>query len=306
MTFPGEAPVSYPAPAKLNLFLHVVGRRPDGYHLLQSVFRFLDYGDSLSFRVREDGEVHRVNALAGVEPERDLCVRAARLLQEATGCRLGVDIMLEKRLPMGGGLGGGSSDAATVLLALNRLWALGLSRAALQDLGIRLGADVPVFVFGQSAFAEGVGERLQPVALPPAWYVVLVPPVSVPTAEIFTCPELTRDTDPIKIADFSAGCGHNDLEPIVCSRYPQVAESLAWLKAYGDARMSGSGACVFAGFSSEDEARRVYAQRPPGMSGFVAKGLDRHPLYELAEETVAGRGSGPEVIPEGLPAGRSG
>lgn len=276
--------LSYPAPAKLNLFLHVVGRRSDGYHLLQSVFRFLDYGDSLRFAVRDDGEVRRVNALAGVEPERDLCVRAARLLQQASGCRLGVDIALDKRLPMGGGLGGGSSDAATTLLALNRLWGLGLGRQALQDLGLRLGADVPVFVFGQSAFAEGVGEKLQPVALPPAWYVVLVPPVSVPTAEIFAHPELTRDTDPIKIADFSAGSGYNDLEPVVCKLYPQVAECLAWLRAYGDARMSGSGACVFAGFSSEAEARRVFDQRPPSMAGFVAQGLDRHPLHELAED----------------------
>jgi len=273
---------SYPAPAKLNLFLHVVGRRSDGYHLLQTLFRFLDYGDTLSFRIRDDGVVQRLNNLAGVEPERDLCVRAARLLQQATGCRLGVDISLEKRLPMGGGLGGGSSDAATTLLALNRLWKLGLDRAALQELGLRLGADVPVFVFGESAFAEGVGERLQPVSLPPAWYVVLVPPVAVPTAGIFASPELTRDTIPIKMSAFSADRGHNDLEPVVCRSYPEVAEHLAWLKAFGDARMSGSGACVFAGFATEDEARRVFASRPQSMKGFVAKGLDRHPLHGFA------------------------
>lgn len=270
----------YSAPAKLNLFLHVVGRRPDGYHLLQTVFRFVDFGDSLSFAVRDDGVIRRVNPLPGLDPEQDLCVRAARLLQQETGCRQGVDITLEKRLPMGGGLGGGSSDAATTLLALNRLWNLNLGRQALQEMGLRLGADVPVFVFGQSAFAEGVGEELQPVALPPAWYVVLVPPVSVPTAEIFASRELTRDTKPIKMLDFSTGCGHNDLEPVVCGKYPQVAECLAWLKAFGDARMTGSGACVFAGFSNEEEAHRVFSQKPAQFSGFVAKGLDRHPLHD--------------------------
>jgi len=193
---------TFPAPAKLNLFLHVVGRRPDGYHLLQTVFRFVDYGDSLSFNIRDDGVIRRVNPLPGLDLEQDLTVRAARLLQQETGCRLGADIVLEKRLPMGGGLGGGSSDAATVLLALNRLWNLNLGRQMLQDLGLRLGADVPVFVFGESAFAEGVGEKLQSVVLPPAWYVVLVPSVAVSTAEIFTSRELTRDTKPIKMSDF--------------------------------------------------------------------------------------------------------
>jgi 4-diphosphocytidyl-2-C-methyl-D-erythritol kinase len=272
-----------PAPAKLNLFLHVVGRRPDGYHLLQSVFRFVDYGDELRFAVRDDGAIRRTNVLPGLDPERDLCVRAARLLQEASGCRLGVDITLEKRLPMGGGLGGGSSDAATTLLALNRLWHLNLNRAALQQLGLKLGADVPVFVFGQSAFAEGVGEILQPVALPTAWYVVLTPPVEVPTAEIFASEELTRDTIPIKMAAFSTGYGHNDLEPVVCRKYPQVAETLAWLKAFGDARMTGSGACVFAGFATEREAREAFAQRPENVEGFVARGLDQHPLRDFAD-----------------------
>ncbi|MDD5240317.1 MAG: 4-(cytidine 5'-diphospho)-2-C-methyl-D-erythritol kinase [Sulfuricella sp.] len=274
-----------PAPAKLNLFLHVVGQRPDGYHLLQTVFRFVDYGDSLSFSVRDDGEVRRVNSLPGVDPERDLTMRAARLLQQETGCRLGVAIALEKRLPMGGGLGGGSSDAATVLLALNRLWNLNLGRAELQELGLRLGADVPVFIFGESAFAEGIGEKLQPVALSAAWYVVLVPPVAVSTPEIFASKELTRATKPIKMPDFSTGCGHNDLEPVVCRMYPQVAECLAWLRGFGDARMTGSGACVFAGFpgeEGEEEARRVFSLKPAKMAGFVARGLDRHPLYDFA------------------------
>lgn len=273
---------AYPAPAKLNLFLHVVGRRADGYHLLQSVFRFVDFGDTLHFAVRDDGVVRRANALPGVTPEQDLCVRAARLLQEATGCPMGIDITLEKRLPMGGGLGGGSSDAATTLLALNRLWDLNLDRPALQALGLKLGADVPVFVFGQSAFAEGVGEILHPVALPPAWYVVLQPPVAVSTIEIFRDKELTRDTIPIKMAAFSTGYGHNDLQPVVCRKYPEVAASLAWLKQHGDARMTGSGACVFAGFNMEQEARAVFARRPQGIDGFVAKGLDEHPLRNFA------------------------
>ncbi len=275
-------PAVFPAPAKLNLFLHVVGRRPDGYHLLQTVFRFVDYGDSLAFAVRDDGVIRRLNPLAGLDPEQDLCVRAARLLQRETGCSRGVDITLEKRLPMGGGLGGGSSDAATTLLALNRLWNLDLGRSALQEMGLRLGADVPVFVFGESAFAEGVGEELRPVKLPDAWYVVLVPPVAVPTAEIFAAGELTRDTKPIKILHFSTGCGRNDLEPVVCRKYPQVAECLAWLKQFGDARMSGSGACVFAGFASEDEARGVFSRTPAELAGFVAKGLHRHPLHDFA------------------------
>jgi len=273
---------TYPAPAKLNLFLHVIGRRQDGYHLLQSVFRFVDYGDSLRFAVRSDGVICRVNALPDLDPKRDLCVRAAQLLQQTCNCRLGVDITLEKRLPMGGGLGGGSSDAATTLLALNRLWDLNLSRAELQALGLKLGADVPVFVFGQSAFAEGVGEILRPLALPPAWYVVLAPPVSVPTAEVFSAEELTRNTFPIKMAAFSTGQGRNDLEPVVCRKYPQVAEYLAWLGQFSDARMTGSGACVFAAFATEQEARAVFARRPGGMEGFVARGLDEHPLRDFA------------------------
>ncbi len=272
-----------PAPAKLNLFLHVVGRRPDGYHLLQSVFRFLDYGDELHFSLRADGAVARANPLPGVDPEQDLTVRAARLLQRETGCTLGVDIHLEKRLPMGGGLGGGSSDAATVLLALNRLWELKLPRRELERLGLQLGADVPVFVYGRSAFAEGVGEVLQPVALPPAWYVVLVPPVHVPTPEVFGDRELTRNTIPITIAAFLTGMGRNDLEPVVCRRYPQVAEYLEWLKGFGDARMTGSGACVFAGFSTRSEAAAVMAAKPDSMEGFMAKGMDRHPLYDFAD-----------------------
>jgi 4-diphosphocytidyl-2-C-methyl-D-erythritol kinase len=272
----------FPAPAKLNLFLHVVGRRPDGYHLLQTLFRFLDYGDTLRILPRGGATIRLLNPLPGVAAEQDLCFRAARLLQLRTGCRLGADIWLEKRLPMGGGLGGGSSDAATVLLALNRLWGLHLPRADLQVLALELGADVPVFVFGRSAFAEGVGERLQPVDLPAASYVVLIPPVHASTQEIFSHPGLTRDTPEMTIAALSEGCGHNDLQSVVVSLYPVVGEYLAWLGQFGDARMTGSGACVFAAFPERGAAERVFKQRRGEMKGFVADGLDRHPLWEAA------------------------
>jgi 4-diphosphocytidyl-2-C-methyl-D-erythritol kinase len=269
----------FPAPAKLNLFLHVIGRRPDGYHLLQTAFRFIDYGDELSFVVRADGAIRRVTPLEGVPAEQDLTVRAARALQQEAGCREGVDIGIVKRLPMGGGLGGGSSDAATTLIALNRLWRIGLPRDHLQQVALKLGADVPVFVFGENAFAEGIGERLHPLRLPPAWYLVLVPELAVSTAEIFAAVELTRNTNAITIAAFSVGQGHNDLEPVVSRRYPQVARHLEWLHRYGDARMTGSGACVFCAFDSEEQARRVLGELPADMRGFVARGLDRHPLW---------------------------
>ncbi|HQR60459.1 MAG TPA: 4-(cytidine 5'-diphospho)-2-C-methyl-D-erythritol kinase [Methylophilaceae bacterium] len=274
---------AYPAPAKVNLFLHVTGRRADGYHLLQTVFRLLDYGDSVKLSSRSDGEICRIGELPGVEPEQDLCVRAARLLQRHTGCRLGADILLEKRIPMGGGLGGGSSDAATVLLALNRLWQLHLPRVALLKLSLCLGADVPVFVFGRNAWAEGVGEELQPIDLPPAWYVVLTPVVQVATAQVFASQELTRDTIPAKMAAFFKGFGHNDLEPVVCRQYPAVASALEWLRQFGDARMSCSGASVFLEVESEAEAKRVFALKPEMLTGFVARGLDQHPLHDLAE-----------------------
>jgi len=277
----------YPAPAKLNLFLHVIGRRQDGYHLLQSLFRLIDRGDTLRFTPRDDGCIVRSAPLEGVQEGQDLCIRAARLLQEAAGCSHGVEIELVKRLPMGGGLGGGSSDAATVLLALNRLWEVNWPRERLQALGLKLGADVPFFIFGQNAFVEGVGERMQAVALPAAWYLVLEPRARVPTAEIFTSPNLTRDTKPIKMADFSAGWGslfgRNDLEPVVCERYPEVARALAWLRQHAEARMTGSGACVFAPFALEQDARNVLAKVPEGMTGWVARSLEEHPLRELAE-----------------------
>ena len=269
----------FPAPAKLNLFLHVVGRRQDGYHLLQTAFRFIDYGDELSFSVRSDGAIRRTTALEGVPAEQDLSVRAAQALQREAKCREGADIAIVKRLPMGGGLGGGSSDAATTLIALNRLWRTGLTRDRLQQLALTLGADVPVFVFGKNAFAEGIGERLQALQLPPAWYLILVSELAVSTAEIFSSAELTRNTNAITIAAFSVGQGHNDLEPVVCRRYPQVARHLKWLRQYGDARMTGSGACVFCAFDREERARRVLSELPADMRGFVARGLDRHPLW---------------------------
>ena len=282
--------VPLPAPAKINLFLHVVGRRPDGYHLLQTAFRMLARWDSLAFSPRQDGEIRLARPLPGVPEETNLCIRAARLLQAESGIRQGATISLEKRLPMGGGLGGGSSDAATVLLALNHLWETGLPRRRLMELGLSLGADVPFFIFGKSAFAEGVGEELQPLSLPEAWYLVLEPPVSVPTAEIFSAPDLTRDTDLIKIADFPAGAGasfgpnygRNDLEPVACRRYPEVAEALGWLRQFGAARMTGSGACVFAEYASEAEARSVMPHLPKDWKAWVARSLDEHPLIGCA------------------------
>jgi 4-diphosphocytidyl-2-C-methyl-D-erythritol kinase len=286
--------LSCPAPAKLNLFLHVTGRRADGYHLLQTLFRFIDLNDTLYFTLRADGEVRRVNALEGVPPEQDLCVRAARLLQQETGCKQGVDIELEKRIPMGGGLGGGSSDAATTLLALNRLWELDLSRERLMQLGLSLGADVPVFVFGENAFAEGVGEQLQAYPLPDAWYVVLCPPVHVPTAQIFTHPELTRNTISMTMRALPKGQAFrvgrnegglqlkNDLQAVACSLYPAVKTHLEWLTQFAPALMTGSGACVFAEFATEAEAQAVLQQLPDAMRGFIAKGLQQHPLRSFA------------------------
>ncbi|MEW6562827.1 MAG: 4-(cytidine 5'-diphospho)-2-C-methyl-D-erythritol kinase [Pseudomonadota bacterium] len=271
---------SCPAPAKLNLFLHVVGRRPDGYHLLQTQFCFIGLADTLHFKLRQDGVVRRVTEVSGVPEEQDLCVRAARLLQEETGTPLGVEIGVEKQIPMGGGLGGGSSDAATVLIALNRLWGLNLSRKRLMELGLRLGADVPVFVFGENAFAEGVGEALQAYPAPDVWYVVLTPPVHVPTAQIFSHPQLTRNTNSITIRGLSEAQVKNDLQPVVCELYPQVAQYLAWLEQFAPARMTGSGACVFAAFGTEQEAKDVIAKLPQNMRGVVAQGLKQHPLHD--------------------------
>jgi 4-diphosphocytidyl-2-C-methyl-D-erythritol kinase len=273
---------SFPAPAKLNLMLRVLGRRADGYHLLQTVIRFIDYGDTLGFRIREDGVIARANVVEGVDTATDLAVRAAQLLRQATDSPLGAEIRLDKRLPTGGGLGGGSSDAATTLLALNKLWRLDLPRARLLDLALQLGADVPVFVFGDNALAGGIGEQLEVLALPPAWYVVLAPPVAVSTAGVFAARELKRDSKKIRIQSFSADLAGNDLEPFVCREYPEVAQHLKWLRQFGQAAMTGSGACVFAPFDTEKAARAVLARLPGSMRGFVARGLERHPLRDLA------------------------
>lgn len=278
--------LTFPAPAKLNLFLHVVGRRKDGYHLLQTLFRFIDFSDMLHFSLRMDGEVRRISALDGVPQEQDLCVRAARLLQKECGCRLGVDITLEKRIPMGGGLGGGSSDAATTLIALNKLWNLGLSRERLMEIGLSLGADVPVFVFGENAYAEGIGEQLQACEVPDAWYVVLFPPVQVATAKVFALLdianlELTQEAISLRIRGLPLRLPHNDLQSVVCGLYPEVARHLAWLEQFVQARMSGSGACVFAEFVTEAEAQAVMEQLPSDMRGVVARGLPQHPLRDF-------------------------
>jgi 4-diphosphocytidyl-2-C-methyl-D-erythritol kinase len=266
----------YPAPGKLNLFLHVLGRRADGYHELQTVFRLIDRADRVGIAPREDGDIR----FSGVFGADNLCVRAARLLQSQTGCRRGADLALQKVLPVGGGLGGGSSDAATVLLVLNTLWDLRLERDALISVAVKLGADVPVFVYGRNAVGEGIGERLRALDLPPAWYLVLEPQVSVSTKEIFAF-ALTENTKALKIPPFFSGQGRNDLQAAVVAKYPEIAAHLEWLTRYRpQARMTGSGACVFAELETEAEARALHAQLPGGMRGFVARGLDRHPLRE--------------------------
>jgi 4-diphosphocytidyl-2-C-methyl-D-erythritol kinase len=286
-----------PAPAKLNLFLHVTGRRPDGYHLLQSVFQLIDHGDTLHFDLRDDERIVRTTELPGVPETQDLTVRALRALQAAFLQRHGrlppgIDVAIDKRLPMGGGLGGGSSDAATALMAANYLWQAGFSTEELIALGLPLGADIPFFLFGETAFAEGVGEALQAVAGPDCWYVVVEPGVSVPTAAIFTATDLTRNTKPIIISDFSRrhddlddqiGFGKNDLQEVAAKLFPPVAEAIEWLSSYGAARMTGSGACVFSAFSSEQEAEAVLKQVPAKWKAWKAKSLTKHPIKLLLQ-----------------------
>ncbi len=271
--------ITLPAPAKLNLMLHVLGRRADGYHELQTLFQFLDHGDELTFERRDDGQIRLLTELPGVDHDSNLIVRAAFLLQQESGCRLGADIQLHKRLPMGGGIGGGSSDAATTLLGLNHLWRLGLDLERLAALGLRLGADVPVFVHGRAAFAEGVGERLQPVELPEPWYLVIAPQVSVSTAEIFSDPELTRNTPAITVRSLLAGGGRNDCQPVVEKRYPQVRNALSLLNKFVPARMTGTGACVFGSFPNQGEADKVRRQLPATLPGFVARGSNVSMLH---------------------------
>ncbi|MES2048642.1 MAG: 4-(cytidine 5'-diphospho)-2-C-methyl-D-erythritol kinase [Pseudomonadota bacterium] len=274
------------APAKLNLFLHITGRRPDGYHLLQSAFQLIDRCDTLDVQIREDEIVRRTNDISGVAEQDDLIIRAANLLQSHTKSRFGADLTLQKILPMGGGVGGGSSDAATTLIALNHLWECGLKRQELMELGLRLGADVPFFLFGCNAFAEGVGEKLQAIETPDAWFVVIEPGVQVPTAAIFSAKELTRDTKPIRITDFSSSAKthwKNDLQTVACSLYPEVEKAIDWLKTFGDARMTGSGACVFCAFPDENVADLVLKQVPDCWKSWKAKALSKHPMSHLVQ-----------------------
>ena len=277
------------APAKINLFLHITGRRANGYHTLQSVFQLLDFYDTIHLKPTQTGKIKRVNDIANVPASQDLCVQAAIALQQATACNLGVDIAVEKRIPMGGGLGGGSSDAATVLIVLNHLWQTNLSREQLMQIGLTIGADVPVFIFGQNAWAEGVGEQLSAIDLAPHYYVVLTPQVHVSTAQVFANSALTRDTKPLKIADFSRDANsevfRNDLEAVVCKEFPAVASTLKWLSQFDNpfckARMSGSGASVFLAVNSQAKADEILAKKPANIAGFVAKGLAKHPHVDL-------------------------
>lgn len=273
------ATLSLPAPAKLNLFLHITSRRDDGYHNLQTLFQFLDHGDTLHFRLRSDGQIRLLTDLPGVAADDNLIIRAARMLKQASGTPFGADIQLDKILPMGGGIGGGSSDAATTLLGLNTLWKTGLNLDQLAELGIRLGADVPVFVRGHAAWAEGVGEQLTPVELDEPWFLVVVPDCQVSTAEIFSDERLTRNTTPITLAAFVAGGGRNDCLPVVATRYPEIRNTLILLNKYCEAKMTGTGSCLFGAFPNEREADKVRARLPATLRSFVARGCNVSPLH---------------------------
>jgi 4-diphosphocytidyl-2-C-methyl-D-erythritol kinase len=277
---------AWPAPAKLNLFLRITGRRADGYHELQTCFQFLDWCDELDFRVTHDGRIERVAGAAGVAPENDLCIRAARLLQAVAGAAQGVEIALTKRLPMGAGLGGGSSDAATTLVALNALWELGLSVDRLAELGLGLGADVPVFVRGRAAFGEGVGERLTPLVGANAPielnYLIIKPNASISTAAVFQDPELTRNSAPITIEGLLTDGVRNDCESVVRRRYPSVGAALDWLGQFGASRLTGTGACVFLGLDSFERCCELRALVPPEFDAWVARGLNDSPLLSRA------------------------
>jgi len=271
---------AWPAPAKLNLLLRIVGRRPDGYHLLQTVFQFIDLSDQLYFGLRADCEIHRLNEVPGVTEADDLVIRAARLLQREAGCGLGADIRVEKRIPMGGGLGGGSSDAATTLVALNNLWNCGLDKAHLMQLGLQLGADVPIFIHGHAAWAEGVGEQFSEIGPATPVYLLLVPAVHVDTGRVFQDPELTRNSHRITIRDFLAGEQSNDCLDVVRKRYPAIRQAFDWLDKKADARMTGTGACLFAPCASRSEAEALLAERPTGVAAYVVQGINRSPLLE--------------------------
>lgn len=272
--------ITLPCPAKLNLFLHIVGRRPDGYHELQTVFQLLDYGDSLRLSPNDSGELNLSPALPGVPVHDNLIFKAAFLLQKHTGTTIGADITLHKKIPLGGGIGGGSSNAATTLVGLNHLWECDLSENQLAELGRQLGADVPVFVRGQTAWAEGVGERLTPLELPQHWYVVLSPGCNISTKAIFSHKDLTRDSLAITVPAFLEKGGKNDCQPLVEKLFPQVRDAVDWLNQYGQAQLTGTGACVFAAFSTEQKALDVFARRPQELHGFVAQGVNESPLRQ--------------------------
>lgn len=275
----------WPAPAKLNLFLHITGRREDGYHLLQTAFQFIDYCDWLGFRPSAGGRIEHLSPLPGVPVEQDLVYQAALLLQQRTACSQGVEVRIRKHLPMGSGLGGGSSDAATTLVALNHLWETGLSISQLAQLGLELGADVPVFIYGRAAWAEGVGEQLQPLELPEPWYLIVTPAVQVSTREVFTAPELTRDCKPMIISGFLAGEGGNVCEPVVRECYPMVADALDWLSQFSLARMTGTGSSIFAAFDGKSQALATLACMPSRWQGIVAKGCNYSLLLDCLEKT---------------------
>ena len=272
------------APAKLNLFLHITGRREDGYHLLQTVFQFLDYCDEIALTLRNDGKIKRLSGLESIKAEDDLVIQAANLLKAHTTTSQGVEISVSKKLPVGGGLGGGSSDAATTLVGLNTLWNCGLTTDKLAELGLQLGADVPVFVHGVAAWAEGVGEVLEPINLDEDWFIVIHPNVFVSTAEVFLDQALTRDCEPCKIARFLEGQVSNVFEPVVRNKHPEIAKALDWLSSYSAARLTGSGSCIFAKFPNKTVAKKVLNELPSRWFGFVAKGLNKSPFYTSLEK----------------------
>ena len=277
-------PLTFPAPAKLNLFLHVTGRREDGYHLLQTAFQLIDRCDTVEIKIRQDQIIKRKNTIPEIPEENDLVIKAAKLLQEHTACKKGANITLNKILPTGGGLGGGSSDAATTLIALNRLWHCGLTRKELMQLGLQLGADVPFFIFGQNAFAEGIGEQLQAITTEETWFVVIEPGIHIPTPTIFSSKELTRNTNPVKISDFSSDIKNqwkNDLQDVACALFPEVEKAIKWLNQFGKAKMTGSGACVFCAFSDKVTAENIVKQVPKQWVSWKAKALQIHPLSNL-------------------------
>lgn len=278
-----SAELSLPAPAKLNLMLHIVGRRADGYHLLETVFQFLDYADTLHFSARDDGEIILHSTIDGVAHDDNLIVRAARLLQTESQSKLGADIWLDKKLPVGGGIGGGSSNAATTLVGLNHLWQTQLSLEKLAELGLTLGADVPVFVLGRAAFAQGIGEKLEPVDLAEPWYLVAVPPVSISTAKIFSDPCLTRDTPVTNMRTVLKQSGHNDCQAVVEKRYPEVRNALILLNKFVEARLTGTGSCIFGGFPNEQQAAKVATQISESLPSFVAQGANISMLHRALQ-----------------------